>query len=102
MADDITDGIADAIIGAVFLFHKVTKATAGAYDATTSVMHGRGLPIDVTPKPGTKPFQMDPRDADIKRAPVHRLPSSQRRPMNDAQTTEQYRQQSAQEDPGTN
>lgn len=98
MADDITDGIADAIIGAVFLFHKVTNGVARGTQIGHSLATGMGMPKDLTPKPGTEVFQIDP---DAKPAgPVRRLPSSTRRPKNDSQMTEQYRQESAKDDAG--
>lgn len=55
MPSDLTDTLADAIIGALLIAHYAGKASQTA----SSVVHGRGIPMDVTPKPGTKVFTPD-------------------------------------------
>lgn len=49
---NLTDEIADAIIGALLIVHYAAKLGKGV----GSVVRGNGIPKDVTPKPGTKVF----------------------------------------------
>lgn len=60
MPDDLTDHMADAIIGAIFLGRIVMQGTAKVTDATRSVLHGNGIPKDVTPDAGVHPYRLDP------------------------------------------